>query len=250
MDRDRAMRVWTSVALCAKRRGEPLTPAHACLACVDALAVSGAALVLASDYGTTEPVYLTGAGAKALAELQTTLGEGPGIDAIASGTPVMAGDLGSVAAAGRWPVFAPEAARRGTKSIYSVPLALGALRIGALDLYRDDPGEPDREELMDAVVYADTALLLVLDDLGGIPTPSEAPEHAGRPVLWQAEVHQAAGIVSVQLGVPVLDALVRLRAHAFGTGDPLSEVARAVVERRLRLENGSNGFHRRREERS
>jgi hypothetical protein len=49
-------------------------------------------------------------------------------------------------------------------------------------------------------------------------------------------VHQASGVLSVQLEVSVGEALVRLRAHAFGTGRPLSEVAAAVVAHRLRLD--------------
>jgi hypothetical protein len=49
-------------------------------------------------------------------------------------------------------------------------------------------------------------------------------------------VHQAAGMVSVQLGVPVADALIRLRAHAFSTGRSVSDVAADVVARRFRFE--------------
>jgi hypothetical protein len=42
-------------------------------------------------------------------------------------------------------------------------------------------------------------------------------------------------MVSVQLGVSVAEASVRLRAHAFAQGRPLAELARDVVARRLRL---------------
>lgn len=55
------------------------------------------------------------------------------------------------------------------------------------------------------------------------------------PTLWHAEVHQAAGMISVQLGVAVLDALVRLRAYAFSHDQAITTVARAVMERRLRF---------------
>jgi hypothetical protein len=40
----------------------------------------------------------------------------------------------------------------------------------------------------------------------------------------------------VQLGVDAQTALLRLRAQAYAQGRPLTEVARAVVERRLRLQ--------------
>ena len=233
------MRVWAAVARCARERDEHLSSQHACLACVKALSLRGAGLVLAGGVGKLEPVYATGAEAGGVTDLQLALGEGPGVDAAESGTPVVVGDLSADGSLRRWPSFAPRAAGHGVRAMYSVPLALGALRLGVLDLHRGEPGEPDTEELLDAVVYADTALMLVLDDLGGLPAVSGTGEFLDvYPALWRAEVHQAAGMVSVQLGVPVLEALVRLRAHAYRRGRPLAEVARAVVERRLRLPGG------------
>jgi hypothetical protein len=50
------------------------------------------------------------------------------------------------------------------------------------------------------------------------------------------DVHQAAGMVAVQLGIDVADAVLRLRAHAFATGTPLQKVAEDVVDRRLRFD--------------
>ncbi len=51
----------------------------------------------------------------------------------------------------------------------------------------------------------------------------------------RAEVHQASGMVAVQLGVPVVDAAARLRAHAYAADRSVVDVARDIVERRLRL---------------
>jgi AmiR/NasT family two-component response regulator len=48
-------------------------------------------------------------------------------------------------------------------------------------------------------------------------------------------VHNAAGMVSVQQGISVTDALIRLRAYAFTRDRPLTEVAQDVVDRKLRL---------------
>lgn len=90
---------------------------------------------------------------------------------------------------------------------------------------------------MDALVYADTALLLVLDAQIGITTPADSDRPNGHsPVLWHAQVHQAAGMVSVQLGVTPLEALVRLRAYAYGHDARLTDIARSVMEQRLRCE--------------
>jgi hypothetical protein len=49
-------------------------------------------------------------------------------------------------------------------------------------------------------------------------------------------VHQASGMVAAQLEVSVAQALIRLRAYAFGNDRPLTEVAKDVVARRLRFD--------------
>jgi hypothetical protein len=236
---DRTTRIWTAISLRAQQDGAALSPAQACLACVDAVGVTGGSLLVASALDTMEPLFTTDRRAHELEELQTTLGEGPGVDALGSGTPVTISDLTSGVSVRRWPGFARDVGRLGVRAMFSLPLALGAIRVGVLDLYRDTPGELNAEQLMDALVYADTALLLVLDVRSGIETAAEADRiDGGGPALWHAEVHQAAGMVSVQLGIPVLDALVRLRAHAYGQDLRLTEVARSIVERRLRFRPG------------
>jgi hypothetical protein len=53
---------------------------------------------------------------------------------------------------------------------------------------------------------------------------------------FQYVVHQASGMVAAQLDVTVGKALIRMRAYAFGNDRPLTEVARAVVDRRLRFD--------------
>ena len=54
--------------------------------------------------------------------------------------------------------------------------------------------------------------------------------------LSRAEVSQATGMLVVQLEVEPAEALVRLRAHAYSTGRSATEVARDIVDRRLRLD--------------
>jgi len=236
VNRDRASRVWASIALLAQREGSSLSPRHACLACVEAVGVSAAGLILTSRTELLEPAYVTDSRAGEVEELQATLGQGPGIDALESGRPTLVADTASPTSNHRWPIFAPGVGRLGVCAMYSLPLALGAIRVGALDLYNDTPGHLTQDQLVDALVYADTALLLVLDAQSGIATPmdGDSPDRLG-PVLWHAEVHQAAGMISVQLGVSALEALVRLRAYAYGHDKRLTDVARSVVERRLRF---------------
>ncbi len=236
MNDGRTSRVWTSIALLARRDGSSMTPGHACLACVAAVGVSGAGLMLSSGMDSLEPVCVTDSRAGEVEELQATLGQGPGNDALESGRPILVGDLEAPMSTRRWPAFTAEVGRLGIGAMYSLPLALGAIRVGVLDLYRDAPGHLTQQQLVDALVYADTALLLVLDAQSGIATPADGDSPNGLgPVLWHAQVHQAAGMISVQLGVSPLEALVRLRAYSYAHHRRLTDVARFVVERRLRF---------------
>ena len=57
---------------------------------------------------------------------------------------------------------------------------------------------------------------------------------------FQYVVHQASGMVAAQLGVSVGQALIRLRAYAFGNDRLLTQVAQDVVARRLRFDARSD----------
>lgn len=233
---NRTSRIWASLGLFAERDGSFLSPRHACLACVEALGVSGAALMVTRDNASLEPAYVSDARVSEVERLQATLGEGPGSDALGSGRPMLVGDLAAPMSLQRWPEFAAEAARLGVCGMYSLPLALGALQVGVLDLFNDIPGHLGQTELRDALIYADTALLLLLDARSGVASSLDA-EHANEfgPVLWHAQVHQAAGMIASDLDTSAFDALVRLRAHALDHGKRLTDVARAVIEGRLRF---------------
>lgn len=229
-------RIWTAIASLARREGQTISPRHACEACVEQLGVSGAGLMLTGSLQSLEPVYVTDSRAAEIEELQATLGQGPGTDALESGRPILVWDLEAPMSARRWPMFASQVGRLGLCAMYSLPLALGAIRVGVLDLYDEGPGRLHQDQLVDALIYADTALLLVLDSQSGIATPVDAEHLDGLgPVLWHAQVHQAAGMVSMQLGVSPLDALVRLRAYAHMRNKRFTDVAHSVVQRRLRF---------------
>lgn len=77
--------------------------------------------------------------------------------------------------------------------------------------------------------------------LHGGPQGTSIPGDSPPPAPHQAVVHQATGMLSVQLSLPLPHALLRLRAHAYGSGRPLTGVAQDIVDRRIRLDAGGNG---------
>jgi hypothetical protein len=182
-----------------------------------------------------EPVFATDARSGELSDLQFTLGEGPCVDAMAGSEMVMAPDLTSDGSERRWPTFAPAAISLGVRGVFSIPIGAGAVRFGALDLYRDRPGPLSPGQSLDLLAYADALLVLMLDDRGGL-SPSLNKLLDEEFTERRASVHQAAGMVSAQLGVKVADALVLLRAYAYAQDRRLVEVSAAVVARRLRFD--------------
>lgn len=167
-------------------------------------------------------------------QVQYTLGEGPCVDAHRQGRPVMEPDLAG-AGSGRWAAFAEPVVAAGVGAVFGFPLRVGAVRLGALNLYRDRRGDLTDDQHADALVLADVAAELILLLQARAPTGTLADELA-RSADLHLVVHQAAGMVAVQLGIKVADALVRLRAHAFAAGTPLQQVAEDVVARRLRFD--------------
>ncbi|PPK65099.1 GAF and ANTAR domain-containing protein [Actinokineospora auranticolor] len=212
-----------------------------CELCVAELSISGAGATVVSHLPGDESagmerglVYATNPVSAGLEDLQLTVNEGPCLDAFASGGPVLVADLAAEGA--RWPAFTPAACELGAAAVFSFPLQVGVVRLGSLDLYRDETGPLGRVEMADALVLADLATQGVVADLDG---------HDVHDLSWLAdphlELHQAAGMVQVQLGSTTEVALLRLRAHAFSSGVPLAEVARQVVARTLRFTEGEDG---------
>ncbi|HVV09808.1 ANTAR domain-containing protein [Amycolatopsis sp.] len=239
MNENRAAGVWAAIAAAARDEAAPVALRHVCLACADAVSADDAALLLASTLHTWEVAYAMNPLGEELVELQTTYGEGPALDAAAGFDPVLVPELGSAASNSRWPAYGPDAVRAGAAAQFSFPLRVGAVRLGALELYRRRPGSLTSAELADATIYADAALAIVLNTRAGSVDGQRATE--ADFLSRGAELHQAAGMVSVQLGVPVGEAMVRLRAHAYRHGERLRDVAHAVVARRLRFERSQAG---------
>jgi GAF domain-containing protein len=205
-----------------------------CDACVAHLpSISGAALAVMTTLPARGTRYVSDNTSRRVEDLQFTLGEGPCVDAFASGRPVLVPDLADREQALRWPVFAPSAVAAGARAVFAFPLRIGAIRIGVLDLYRDYPGGIDDDELGDALVFADAAALLLLTE----DHPDAGDWQGQADDDQRAVVHQATGMVMAQRGGTIAEALARLRAYAFAESRSLHDVSADVVNRRLRFDD-------------
>lgn len=219
--------------------------ARVCGVSMSEVGVSGAGITVMSSVdagraGHRDQVWASGPLTRRLEDLQLTTGEGPCLDAYESGAPVLAGRL--AAEASRWPGFGPEAVAAGAAAVFSLPLQVGVVRLGTLDLHRGTEGALGTDQLADALVLARLATETLLELVGDRAPPAAAgpgDDGADRSTGWlpdaHAEVHQASGMVSVQESISVGEALLRIRAFAFARGVPIGEVARHIVARELVL---------------
>jgi ANTAR domain len=231
MNADRRMRLWSLVV--DNAHGQPVTVEHVCAVAIAASDVDSAAVSVMLSATPRETIYASDQVASDLEELTLTFGEGPCVDAFTGG-PLLVADLMASDCLALWPVFAPAAAQAGVRAVFALPLQVGAIRLGVLSLYRAQPGDLDREQLADALVLADTACALLLDaaQTDGPRPDGHWPEQAAPQ---HPEVHQATGMIIVQLGVTAAVALIRLRAYAYAHDRRLHDVAADVVARRLRF---------------
>ncbi|MFI1105647.1 ANTAR domain-containing protein [Streptomyces melanogenes] len=227
------------VAEQAALRGGRVGVVDVCTAAVAALPVDGAGLTAMSQTAASHPLCSTDDISEQLEELQLTLGEGPCVDAFTHSAAVLTPDLRTGEPRKRWPVFADAALAAGALALFALPLQMGAINPGVLDLYCQGPVWLDADQLADAMAFADFATLVLLDARtetpGAAPTDATGPGHGLDLGGYRAEISQATGMLTVQLGVGIDEAFIRLRAYAYAQGRRLTVVAADVVARRLRF---------------
>ncbi|HEY3748941.1 MAG TPA: GAF and ANTAR domain-containing protein [Pseudonocardiaceae bacterium] len=222
------VRVW--VAEQAALLGVSISVPLLCDTAVVRLGVTGVTVTVDLSPAWPETRYSTDPLGARLAELQVTVGEGPSLDVWLENGPVLVSDLDSPAIQRRWPLFAPLAVEAGACGLFALPMVVGTIRVGVFALHTARAGELDQSTLLYSLAFAELAMQLQLDKHVGTNGLELGVE------LRTPQVHQATGMISVQLDISMEEAFNRLRARAFADQRPLAELATDVVARRLRFD--------------
>jgi len=210
-------------------------PARLCEVCADVALMTGAGIMLMTGDTQQGSVCSSNSVSALIEELQYTLGEGPCVDAHVENRPVLESDLADPDVT-RWFAFTPPAVAAGARAVFGFPLQFGGVRLGALNLYRDRPGPMTDDQFANTLVLAGVAAQAVLA-MQAHASPGVLSTELEQGANFRFVVHQASGMVAAQLGVSVGEALARLRAYAFGNDVLLTEVAEAIVARKLRIDD-------------
>jgi GAF domain/ANTAR domain len=203
-------------------------PAAMARALVEFLPVNGASVSTVGDFLGSETLAASDAVIAKIDQHQFDLGEGPCWDALATLAPVLEPDL-----RGRprkvWPAFSQRLEDHGVAAIFAFPLAIGPLRIGAIDLYSTTPAELGDTATTETSALASIISRHVLRDA----LRSAGADPGPRGPFSRRSIHQATGFVVAQCGVSADDAYLLLQGHAFAEGESMEEIAGDVIAGRL-----------------
>jgi hypothetical protein len=213
--------------------GNDRSPNRLCEVATDVVGVTGAGVMLMSDDVPLGSLCSSNGISDLMEQWQYTLGEGPCVDAYTLDQVVTETDLAEPMTP-RWFAFTPRALDIGVRAVFGFPLRRRTARLGALNLYLDRPGGLDTDQFADAAVCAAFIAHWVIDTQAAA-TEGSLAEALDADSDFHYVVQNAAGMVSVQLGISVTDALVRIRAYAFSETRLVREVADDIVGRSLRF---------------
>ena len=223
------LRTWRA-AIAPPEGAPPLVLTPLFLAAVaDAADAQGAAVTL---FGQSREEVLSAASdgkVKSVQDLEFVCGEGPAHTCNRHRRAVVAS---GAELARRWPLYGPGAARLGVLRLAAVPIEIGRRPVGALTVYEPGVhrGTPDLE-----------LLRTIAGSLHGVALTGDASPIDRYPLFsdadWHDVVHQATGIVAVQRGCSLGDALALIKARAFAADVPADELAADLIAHRIRLED-------------
>jgi GAF domain-containing protein len=202
-----------------------------CLPFVSGLPVTGVSISVFNRSGTQSSVCSSDRLAARIDELQFELGEGPQWETVRTGARVLIPDVtGDFHSA--WPMFGAAILGLDVGALFTVPLVMGAVTVGVVGMYRTTAGELSGRDLAAAAAMAAATAGPAVHRAVATAGDEVAPESAIAPAM-RREVHQATGMILVQLETTATIAYSRLRAYAFANGRTVQDVAHDVVSRQL-----------------
>jgi GAF domain-containing protein len=193
---------------------------------VQLLDVSAAGLLLADPRGDLRVVAASSEAARLLELFQLQSDQGPCLDCFRSGQPVTA-DL--TTQAGRWPRFGAAARDAGFTAVQALPMRLREQNIGALNLFRADPGPFDPAAIRIGQALADVATISLLHERS-MRHSDTLNEQLQTALNSRVIIEQAKGKLAERLGTDTNQAFSLLRGFARNRNLPLSDLARAFID--------------------
>lgn len=196
-------------------------------ACVDMFGVTGSGIMIADEQNVTRYVAASDGAGRYLEEAESATGQGVCTQAFVDNRVVASRDVCSDA---RWPELAEVMRGRGVRAVLGLPVRLGAIPVGTLDLYLDRAYDwPDAEQraLSRYGEVVETTLLAALR----AHTAGELAHQLQYALDYRVVIERAVGFVMAREQVDAVIAFNRLRRVARSRQTKIGEVAEQVLAR-------------------
>ena len=190
------------------------------------MSASAAGVMLADPRGELRVAASSNEAAGLLELFQIQNDQGPCLDCCRTGKPVTAADLAGPDQ--RWPRFAAAATQAGFRRVEALPLRLREQVIGALNLFRTDPGPFEPAELRLGQALADVATIGLLHERN-VRRSDTLAEQLQRALNSRVVIEQAKGKLAERLGMDMDQAFTLLRDYSRSSNQLLTDVARNFV---------------------
>jgi GAF domain-containing protein len=194
-------------------------------ACVDLFGVTGSGIMLADEQNITRYVTATSGPGRALETAESETGEGPCTEAFVENHIVANTDL---ATATKWPALAKAIEPYNIHAVLGVPVRMGAITVGSLDVYYDRPHEWEPAERAALGRYADVIESTVTAALAA----HNAGELAGQlqyALDYRVIIERGVGYLMARDRVDALAAFNRLRRAARGSRRKIGDIAEELL---------------------
>jgi GAF domain-containing protein len=200
--------------------------------CISLFDADAAGLVLADAQGRLRMMASTGERSRIVEVQQLNVGDGPCVSCFTSGAVVTIDDL--TGADTPWRAFRSSALDQGFRSVHAVPLRLRDTTIGALNLFREQPGALNAADAAAARGLADVATIGILQERA-IRERTLVTDQLQAALDSRIVIEQAKGVVAQTRGLAMDEAFARLRSYARTNNRRLHDVAENVIARTLNI---------------
>jgi GAF domain-containing protein len=195
------------------------------VASLELFGATGAGIMMVDEDSALSAVAATDEPARLLEVRQQDLSIGPCIDALILNRVVSTDDL---AADPRWPALVPEVSDAGVRAILGVPIGVGGLPVGSLNVYRDQPDSWDQSSNAALMAYA-SVIEGVLESALAMREREQLTDQLQRALDNRVLIERAVGVMMAQRRVDAVAAFGELRSVARGSGRRVAEVAAEVL---------------------
>ncbi|WAU82831.1 GAF and ANTAR domain-containing protein [Streptomyces sp. Qhu-G9] len=195
--------------------------------CVGMLGVSAAGVLLADRDGKLRVMAASDERVRLLELFQLQNDEGPCLECSRTGVPVIVPDL--TREVDRWPHFATAAHRSGFGAVQALPMRLRDETVGALNLFRADPGPFDPAATLIGQALADVATISLLQQRS-TDRSTVLNEQLQTALNSRVLIEQAKGKLAERHNIDMEQAFTALRGYARSHNRRLSDVARAFID--------------------